>query len=190
MAKSASTSSLFLYEPPFVVPENQSSEAQYIYASGTMGESEERQLQGIRELILKTAHHENLIQILGEGQVSDVETNTGSMRWAINWMDFRGLLDDYVMAKLIGCLQTEEAYMENCFADLHARLGILYDHRVLNTMAHRTIRAISAIPYPVSLNEANRTWKDVHEEYPFIWICITMQALVHSEFRTKPRVRR
>jgi hypothetical protein len=65
--------------------------------------------------------------------------------------------------------------------NLYSRIGMMVDHRLLNTLITRVMRSIQTIPYAVSDTDKALSWNEVYEAIPWIWILLMIQSIITSD---------
>lgn len=172
------TANLYLYTKPFIVVDSVKNRIEYL--SDYLSDTERADEVKIREILFKFAVQEKLIDVIDNTPVHSIEDKTGSWTWAMNWLNFRSLVDHQQYGDLMSSLQSNSSYPINQILDLHCQLGILFDERLLNTIAHRTMKSIQLIPYDIPNGKASIEWDKIHQETPFIWVVILLQMVIRS----------
>ena len=107
--------------------------------------------------------------------------NTLNWKWALTTKSFRRLVDMHEYGEFINSLSNDNNASLSKVLDLHARLGMLFNPKLLNTIVDRVFQSIQLIPYIVPEDNEQVGWETIHAETPFIWILILLQNLLHSE---------
>lgn len=173
--------SLFLYEDPFVAKDTEQHRFQYLSQTIRTDNFERDDEELVRSIILRFIVDRRLVVIHKEKLVQNSGDNIGSWQWLVNWRSFRGLVDPDNLATVMNILSAGDGEILTEIFDLHARLGMLTDHSLLNSLVNRTIRSISLIPYSVKEDKTPLRWDDIHTEYPFLWLLILMQSIIRNE---------
>ncbi len=134
----------------------------------------------IRTHLLKFAVSENLLTVKEDRFLPSTTDNMGSWEWAMNWINFRSLVDAVIYDKFIRTINANNSYAVTKIINLHAELGMLFDEKLLNTLCNRTMRSIAIIPYDTSKSMETMTWEKIHKETPFIWLLIYLQTVMHA----------
>ena len=172
---------LYLYTDPFVEQINLTTKADQLLDFYTDADRQDQAT--IYALLLQFASDNGLITNV-EGQLtSKEEENTGSWVWAVTWTNFRSMVEARNYHMLLNQLQSFNQKAMNQIIDLHARLGALFDHRLLNTIVNRTLSSVSLIPYPVDEDEETLSWENIHREAPFLWLVIFLQNVIRSNVK-------
>lgn len=174
---------LFLYEKPFVVTNSKSNFHTYLCETIRMSDFERDDEKQLREIIFKFAIDNNILRIAGNQVIPNPVEDTGSWIWAVNWTNFRSLVDMNQYSRLMNSLQAQDGNPVTLIIDLYTRIGMLFDHELLNTVVNRTIKTVSLIPYEVKDKTNLITWERIHLETPFLWLIIFMQTIIRSEAR-------
>lgn len=177
-------SNLFLYSPPFTVPNNLSNTTSLMYDSLTGQERDDE--KKIYELIFKFAANEGMVKPNGAELVIDPGEDVGSYLWIMTTMNFRSLIEKKQYGILMNSLQNSLTFPINRIIDLHYRLGSLFDTRLLNTIVNRVMTSVQIIPYDISPKEMFISWEQIHRETPFVWLCMLTQIVLRTEI-TKTR---
>lgn len=133
-----------------------------------------------RGLLLKFAVAENLVTIKDDRLLPSTTDNMGSWEWAMNWMNFRSLVDSVVYHKFIRTINANNSYAVTKIINLHAQLGMLFDEKLLNTLCNRVLQSIALIPYDTSKSPETISWEKIHKETPFIWLLIYLQTVMYA----------
>lgn len=170
---------LYLYGKPFIVRDTLAHREEHLLEY--LSEEERTDEQKIREMIFKFAAQEKLFDITEDAKpIHSTNRDIGSWIWMINWLNFRSLVDLHQYGSLMQSLQANSNYPINQLLDLHCRLGTLFDERLLNTLANRTLRSIQLIPYDIAPGKETTDWDKIHLETPFIWLVILLQVIIRS----------
>ena len=171
------TKSLFLYEPPFLVEDTLSNRQAFLSDTVRYSDYEREDERKIHEILFKFAIDMEILEIRGEKVFHSRKENTGSWVWFANWGNFRSLVDIRQYTGLVGALTANGLSAADALYEIHMALGTLFDARLLNTIVHRTISAISALPYPTEEDAVVQEWTQIHEEAPFLWILILIRSV-------------
>jgi len=169
---------LYLYTTPFVVKAKSAQVGDYIH--DYLSEEERADIGRINDLMMQFAVQQRLVRADDTNFYASPETNMGSWLYLINRMSFRSLVEVEKYQVLIGSLQSGDEHPINMVLDLHARLGALFDHKLLNTVVNRTMSSISLIPYAVEEDKETVSWDRIHVEAPFIWLLIYLQTVIRT----------
>jgi hypothetical protein len=169
---------LYLYTSDLVVDDNQSNRAEHLL--DLWSDHDRQDQERITAILLQFAADNDLI-VNNDGVLQPViDKVTGSFAWSVTWMNLRSIVDIQNLNDLMSALHQNDGHPINQVIDLHVRLGVLFDARVLNTIVHRTMTSVNIIPYPVKLGNESSTWEQIHLVYPFIWLLILLQATIRS----------
>jgi hypothetical protein len=176
---------MFLYDPPFVVDDTPGNQNKY--RLDYLNEQDRADEERIRNTIFKFALDEEIIKPNADGTATmNILMDTGSWRWRVQWLNFRSLVDMVNYGQLMTSLRYDNGNVLNQVIDLHTRLGVTYDHRVLNTMVDRIMKSITVIPYDTSESQDATTWEVIHQETPYIWLLILLQTILKSSIVQQP----
>lgn len=173
---------LYLFQPPFVVSDVSTSRSDYILDFLT--DNDRTDESEIRDVLLKFAIDEKILVRTETTIHPSTETNMASWIWHLNWANFRGMVNPVHLDDVITSFQYKDqsSTIIDRLLSLHVRLGILFDHKLLNTLCNRTIASIAIVPFDTSgLKDLDPlTWDHIHKTYPFLWICILLQSVMHT----------
>lgn len=169
---------LFLYTKPFVIADNPTNRQDHIL--DFFSENDRVDQDKIHATLLQFAVEHGVV-INNDGTlITTPQTNTGSWIWMVTWLSFRAMIDYDQYQMVIASLQAGENDPLNLIIDLHSRLGTLFDHKLLNTLVHRTITTIEIIPFKTNDPEKEMSWENIHREAPFLWLMIFLQAVIRT----------
>ena len=171
------SSVLYLYDRPFVVSALANKDSPIL---DYLSEDDRKQEEEIHACIKKTAVDMGLC-VLTDGIIKFAPCDqVGNWRFIVRWSNVRS----WSQIKQFDILH--QSIFDNgttvtlsLIVDLHARLGALYDHRLLNTMVNRIYQSLDLMAYPGERAEM-RSWEQVHLEAPYLWVIILMQYLVRT----------
>lgn len=173
-----SPDTIYLYTEPFV--KNIYKDEMHLYVKDYFDDYDRQDEEKIRALLLKFAIDEKLVTLKDDKILPSLTDNMGSWEWAINWLNFRSLVDAIVYHKFILTINSNNSYAITKIINLYTQLGMLFDEKLLNTLSHRTIKSASLIPYDVSKSPEITSWNKIHKETPFIWLIIYLQTIIHG----------
>lgn len=176
---------LFIYDSPFLVDDTEKNRYAYLTETARYHEYERDDESRIHDLLLKYIVENELVQVDEGKLINSLEQNAGSWIWMMNWMNMRSFVCQRQLSSFIEALSIDNQFPINSLLSLHARLGTLFDFKLLNTMANRTIRAIQLIPYDFKADDVRTTWETIHKEVPFIWLVILIQTVLKNESITR-----
>lgn len=180
MRKTSKT--LYINADPFVPDSNSSTRS--LYLLDYFDDNDRADERMLRAYLLKFGVDEGLvIEHPTGGYVGNPGQDLGAWRWMINDMSFRALVDLNHYTRLISSLQARNNDPINQILDLHTRISSLFGPKLLNSICDRTIQAMTLIPYDVPKEHTRLGWKKIHQEAPWLWVVILIQAVIRTECR-------
>lgn len=174
---------MFIYEKPFVVADSYSNQQKYLSETIRLTAEERADELTLQRLILKFIIDNKIASVTNDELSPATNSETGGWIYLFNWMNFRSLVDQHEHVKLINALKADNQFGVNEILNLHMRIGAMFDHRLLNTVCDRVMKAIGLIPYTVPQNHTKMTWEEIHLETPFVWLIILIQSVLKNDSR-------
>lgn len=175
------TKYLYLYEHPFTIEDTARHRVDYLSDTIRLTEYEREDESLVRSLILKFMMDNDLIIITEKEAIKNSTTNTASIPWLLHWHDFRNIIARREFDDMMMVLDHNNAEFVIDLVNLHSRIGMLVDQRLLNTIITRVMRSIQIIPYAVSDTDSKLSWNEIYTTIPFIWIIIMIQSILKSD---------
>ena len=178
---------LFLYDHPWSVPQSNSKSYLQDMFIDYFDEQDRKDEERLRDYFLKFILENELAETDGDVIKITTTTDRGSWAWHTTWMSMRALVVPESFNKLIQALEALDSNPLNLIIDFHNRLGILFNHRFLNTLVNRTIQSTMMIPIGhgvsniTTYNDQIALWHELHKDYPFLWILIYAQCIIRSQ---------
>jgi len=172
---------LYLYEHPFVVEDKPQNREKYISDTIRFTDYEREDEHLVRSLILKFMTDHDFIKITEKEVLKNSGNNTSSIAWLLHWHDFRNLVSKDEFDDMLVILESNNAEFVIDLINLYSRIGMMVDHRLLNTLITRVMRSIQTIPYAVSDTDKALSWNEVYEAIPWIWILLMIQSIITSD---------
>jgi hypothetical protein len=172
---------LFLYEEPFTIADNPSNRAKYLSETIRLTPEERADEIAVQKTILKFIIENQIGRVKDSELFHSDETDGGSWIWAINWFNFRSLVDNHRYVELINQLKANGQTGATAILNLHLRLGCMFDSVLLNTLCNRIMKSIQLISYEIPENHESISWEKIHQETPFIWLIILIQTVLKND---------
>jgi hypothetical protein len=172
---------LYLYEHPFTIEDKPQYRADYISDTIRFTDYERDDEHLVRSLILKFMTDHDLIKITEKEVLKNSGKNTSSIPWLLHWHDFRNIVSQREFDDMLLVLETNNAEFVIDLINLYSRIGMVVDHRLLNTLITRVMRSIQTIPYRVDETDRRLSWETIYETIPWIWILIMIQSIINSD---------
>lgn len=173
---------LFLYEKDFlIIGANRTDRAEFLIDIFQDYDREDE--NRIHDMFFKFAAAEGIVTTIDDGSiVIDPGDNAAAWRWKIATMNFKSLVNGNACDRFIDSLINSNDDALNKIINFHHRLGVLFDHKLLNTLVNRLYQSVDLLPYPNDSEEPQKKWLELHLLYPWLWICIMTQVIVRTEF--------
>jgi hypothetical protein len=169
---------LFLYEKPFYIPSpSVTNKVDYLY--DYLDETARADVEELREYLSRFVIRHRLVEVKNTELVMKPIDRTGSWEWFILHQNFRSLTDNVEYGKVMGALQSGNNFPITQILNLHMTLGSVFDTKLLNTIANRTLNAVALMPYEVPTTSEVVSWETIHTQTPFIWLLIQLQIAIH-----------
>ena len=164
----------FLYQPPYLMKAKDVDPSVIWDYLDESAKSEETRLQAV--LVNMATNYQLIVQDKDviRGQTS---TDKGTFLWTFNNVSLRAMVRDDVRQEVLRSLQFDDDRWLNAFIDIHTTLGCLFETPLLNSLVDRTMRTITAIPFP---KPGNMSWEEIHKQEPYFWIVVYLQAMIRG----------
>ncbi len=127
--------------------------------------------------IIRWAVQKNLVQQTESELIPVVDKNIASLSYILHMHNFQHLVYTDKLDELLSMLSDNISFLHTTqLQQLTISLLGLHPPEFIHYHINRVYRAYSALPFV----NADLTWGDIHEMYPFIWVILTIHLVLKS----------